>query len=229
DYFLVQTEGQLATSTPMVGGSQTSNASSGSLTSDTTPPVITLLGDNPVRLSVGGTFVEPGVTIVDDVDGTLSTYVTYVNGIEQPDAASVIDTSSETTYIITYSATDQRGNGVTATRSVIVGSDTTSSTTTTTTTSADTIAPVVTLVGEAALQITVGDTFTDLGATASDDVDGDLTANIAVTGSVDTAIAGSYSLTYSATDKAGNIGSASRMVTVVAAPAAGAASSTPAS
>jgi len=36
------------------------------------------------------------------------------------------------------------------------------------------------------------------------------------TGSVDTATAGLYTLTYTATDSAGNIGSASRLVTVIA-------------
>ncbi|MFA5998244.1 MAG: immunoglobulin-like domain-containing protein [Candidatus Paceibacterota bacterium] len=204
DYFLVQTEGQIATSTPSVSG--TISQSGGT---DVTPPVITLLGDNPMHLSVGGTFVEPGITITDDVDGAISVYVAYVNGVEQPDVASVIDTSSQTTYIITYKATDQRGNFSTVTRSVIVGS-------TSSTASSDTTAPVVTLVGEAATQLTVGDTFTDLGATALDDVDGDLTASIVVSGAVDTATEGSYSLTYAATDAAGNIGSASRLVSVVA-------------
>ena len=76
--------------------------------------------------------------------------------------------------------------------------------------------PVVTLTGDAALQITVGDTFTDPGATAFDETDGDLTAHINVSGAVDTATAGLYTLTYSATDAAGNTGSASRVVTVVA-------------
>ncbi|MHB8710432.1 MAG: immunoglobulin-like domain-containing protein [Minisyncoccota bacterium] len=101
-------------------------------------------------------------------------------------------------------------------------SPTTSSTTTTTNTAstADTMPPVVTLVGDAAMQITVGDSFTDPGATALDDVDGDLTAKIKETGAVDTATAGLYTLTYSATDAAGNIDSVSRVVTVVAAPVA---------
>jgi hypothetical protein len=67
------------------------------------------------------------------------------------------------------------------------------------------------------MSLVVGDTFTDLGATAADDVDGDLTAKIVKTGTVDTATAGSYSLTYSATDAAGNTGSAGRLVTVTAA------------
>ncbi|MDD2657325.1 MAG: DUF5011 domain-containing protein [Candidatus Pacebacteria bacterium] len=212
DYFLVQTEGQIATSTPAVGGSLTS-AQSASQTSSTAP-VITLLGDNPVRLSVGGSYIEPGVSVSDG-----SPVVTYVDGIEQADPASAVSTSVETTHILTYKATNAAGNFATVTRSVIVGSAATNTTSTASTTaaSADTTAPVVTLSGSAALELTAGGTFTDPGATASDDVDGDLTAKIVVTGSVDTATAGSYQLTYNATDAAGNTGSVSRLVTVVAA------------
>jgi hypothetical protein len=80
----------------------------------------------------------------------------------------------------------------------------------------DTTAPVVTLVGDAATQITAGSAFTDPGATATDNVDGDLTNHINVSGTVDTAIAGLYTLTYSVTDAAGNTGTASRAVSVVA-------------
>jgi hypothetical protein len=82
----------------------------------------------------------------------------------------------------------------------------------------DTVPPVVTLVGDAAMQITTGDTFTDPGATATDNVDGNLTTHIIVSGTVDTATAGLYTLTYSATDAAGNTGTASRTVSVVAPP-----------
>jgi len=92
---------------------------------------------------------------------------------------------------------------------------------------ADTIAPVVTLVGDAALQITVGDTFTDPGATASDDTDGDLTSSIVETASPEVQLPVSsfqspdlYTLTYTATDAAGNVASVSRVVTVIAPPPA---------
>ena len=85
--------------------------------------------------------------------------------------------------------------------------------------SVDTTSPVVTLTGAAAMQTSEGQTFTDPGATAGDVVDSDLTAKIAVTGAVDTATAGLYTLTYSATDAAGNTGSVSRVVTVAAPPA----------
>ena len=151
-----------------------------------------------------------------------SPVITYVNGIEQEASAATIDTSSETTYIITYSASDVAGNLATVIRSVIVGGggvvasgDESGA--------GDTTSPVVTLIGEAAMEITVGGTFTDPGATALDpSTDGsgqatDLTAAIVVTGAVDTATEGLYTLTYTATDTAGNIGTVSRVVTVIAA------------
>ena len=217
DYFLVQTEGQIATSTPAgVAGSLTS--------SDSVAPVITLLGDNPMHLAVGGTFIDPGITVVDNADGVIGTYSTFVDGIEQPADASTVTTTSETTHIITYKATDAAGNIATTMRSVIVG--TTSVGSQTSQNSTDVVPPVVTLVGAAALELTVGGTFTDPGATALDAVDGDLTASIAVTGAVNTAVEGSYTLTYTAIDKASNTGSVSRLVTVIAAPAAGAATTT---
>ncbi|MFZ2983807.1 MAG: immunoglobulin-like domain-containing protein, partial [Minisyncoccia bacterium] len=214
DYFLVQTEGQIATSTPDVvqGVSQSSGP-------DTVAPVITLLGDNPLHISVGGTFAEPGVTVVDAVDGT-DPYLTFINGIEQVASEATIDTSSPTTYLITYQATDAAGNLATAMRSVIVGNPdgtvVAEPEPEPTPVSTDTLAPVVTLIGDAALQIIVGDTFTDSGATATDDTDGDLTTSIAVTGAVDTAVEGLYTLTYSATDAALNTGASSRVVTVLA-------------
>ncbi len=218
DYFLVQTEGQIATSTPSSTVSQGSSVSQ-SNGPDTVPPVITLLGDNPVRVSVGGAFIDPGITVTDNVDSTVP-YITFVNGVEQP--ISSIDTGSETTYIITYSATDTAGNFSTATRSVIVGGTASDpqvpvldgTLSTSTPVSSDTIPPIVTLVGAAAMQIGEGQTFTDPGATATDAVDGDLTAKIVPTGTVDTVVAGLYTLTYSATDAAGNVGTASRVVTV---------------
>ena len=89
---------------------------------------------------------------------------------------------------------------------------------------ADITPPAVTLNGAAALELAVGDTFTDPGATAIDDVDGDITAQIVVTGAVDTGTAGLYTLTYTATDTAGSSASVSRVVTVVA-PAASSTSS----
>ncbi|NVJ61580.1 MAG: collagenase [Gammaproteobacteria bacterium] len=68
-------------------------------------------------------------------------------------------------------------------------------------------APVITLKGQASITITLGDTFVDPGATATDNNDGDLSESIIVTGIVDTNVTGEYILTYQVSDDAGNAAS----------------------
>ena len=68
----------------------------------------------------------------------------------------------------------------------------------------DSIAPVITLLGDAAVSIEVGDTYIDAGATAKDNYDGDITSNIVTVSNVDTAIVGSYTVTYDVSDASGN-------------------------
>ena len=82
---------------------------------DDTPPVITLNGANPDSVPVGSTYVDPGYSCADGVDGTLT-----------PTITSTLDTSMPGTYTITYTCTDSSGNASTATREVIVvGADNT--------------------------------------------------------------------------------------------------------
>ena len=78
----------------------------------------------------------------------------------------------------------------------------------------DTTPPVITLIGSANVSVTQGDNYTDEGATATDNVDGDLTSSISVSGNVDTASIGNYTLTYSVSDSSGNSTSATRNVEV---------------
>jgi hypothetical protein len=77
----------------------------------------------------------------------------------------------------------------------------------------DTTAPVVTLSGSSSSTIPINGSFSDPGATATDNEDGTLTPT--VSGSVDVTTEGTYTLTYSATDAAGNTGTATRTVTIV--------------
>lgn len=83
----------------------------------------------------------------------------------------------------------------------------------------DTTPPVLTLNGDNPLTINKGSEFTDPGATATDNIDGDLTSQITVDGYVDTNTIDSYALVYSVTDAAGNTANARRTVNVVAVPA----------
>ena len=64
--------------------------------------------------------------------------------------------------------------------------------------------PVITLNGDAVIEIYMGSTFVDPGATAYDEEDGEITNSIQVSGSVDTNTHGTYVLAYNVTDSDGN-------------------------
>lgn len=68
----------------------------------------------------------------------------------------------------------------------------------------DTVAPVITLNGAAQMSVIQNQTFTDPGAQATDNVDGNISNQIMVTGSVDTTTLGTYTLRYNVQDAAGN-------------------------
>ena len=74
------------------------------------------------------------------------------------------------------------------------------------------LVPTVTLNGPAAMTLDYNTPFTDPGASALDSCGGSLPVTAA--GAVDVLAAGTHTLTYSATDAAGQTGSVSRLVTV---------------
>ena len=81
------------------------------------------------------------------------------------------------------------------------------------TTLTDSVGPIITLLGASTITHQLGDTYTDAGATATDAVDGTIT--VTTSGSVDVNTAGTYTLTYSALDAAGNTAvEVTRIVTV---------------
>jgi hypothetical protein len=146
-------------------------------------PVITLIGDAIINMYVGDQFTDPGATASDAEDGDLSASI-VVGG-------DVVDNGVAGTYVITYNVTDL--NGLAAeevSRTVNVAPD---------------LAPVITLNGDAAVTLQLGDAYADAGATAVDDRDGDLTGDIVVGGdTVDTSTIGTYVITYNVVDSAGN-------------------------
>ena len=108
-------------------------------------------------------------------------------------------------YYVLYSVTDAAGNSAAPEyREINVRA-------------ADTTAPVITLIGSTVIELTVGDTFTDQGATATDNVDGDLTSSITSTSTVNTSVVGFYYVLYSVTDAAGNSAAEYREINVRAA------------
>jgi hypothetical protein len=79
----------------------------------------------------------------------------------------------------------------------------------------DVTPPTLTLLGEPTVSILINDTYTDAGASAMDDVDGNVTSRIVAESNVDTKTLGIYTVTYSVTDLAGNAAnSVSRTVNV---------------
>jgi len=78
----------------------------------------------------------------------------------------------------------------------------------------DRTAPEITLLGAAEMTVPSGAAFVDPGATATDDIDGDLTAEITTSGNVNTTVVGSYTVSYTVSDRASNTSQVSRKVTV---------------
>lgn len=80
----------------------------------------------------------------------------------------------------------------------------------------DTTAPVVTLNGASSITLSLNSgAWTDLGATASDDEDGTTTVTSdASSTNPNVNQIGTYTITYSSTDAAGNVGTAVRTITV---------------
>jgi len=78
----------------------------------------------------------------------------------------------------------------------------------------DSIAPILTLKGDSNITITKGDIYLELGAFAEDNVDGNITNLIKITGEVNTNTIGNYTITYSITDNAGNTSIGYRYITV---------------
>ena len=160
-----------------------------SITVDTEAPVFVVPGDIIAEAtSTAGAFVPFAVTANDVVDGPT------VPSCE-PTANSLFAFGTTT---VSCTATDSQGNATSTSFSVSVR---------------DTTSPTLALLGNTALTLTKGDTFSEPGYTASDSVGGDLSLQVVVSGSVDTALVGEYTLRYSVSDSAGN--TANEMVRTV--------------
>ena len=68
----------------------------------------------------------------------------------------------------------------------------------------DTSPPVITVIGTNPVNVNKDSTYQDEGATATDNVDGNITANIVVANPVNTSVIGAYTVRYNVSDAAGN-------------------------
>jgi prepilin-type N-terminal cleavage/methylation domain-containing protein len=81
--------------------------------------------------------------------------------------------------------------------------------------SADLVPPVITLNGEKIVNVFVGETYSDAGATALDNIDGDLTDRIVVEGTVNPNVPGTYVITHYVIDNSGNEAAVTRTINVI--------------
>lgn len=158
-------------------------------TATNTPPIILGAG-SPLVISLGATssldvLARAGVTATDTEDGDITSHI-VITGLD------TIATSSVGTTTISYNVVDSGGLAA-PTVDRLVSVETVSATNT---------KPVITL-SRSTLNLNVGDAFNPLTAgiaTANDAEDGDITANIQATSTVNTALAGTYSVIYSVQD-----------------------------
>ncbi len=153
---------------------------------DKTAPKITLKGDAELTVSGMKLYSEAGFTAADEIDGDLTEKVTTE---EKKDGDNVV---------ITYKVKDMSGNEAKATRKITVK---------------DIVPPVITLNGEAEAE-TYDAYWTDPGATAADDLDGDVSDKIVVASDSVEAKEGTFSFYYTVSDAAGNEVKEKRTLTV---------------
>ena len=107
--------------------------------------------------------------------------------------------------IITYLVKDTTGNTTKVKRTII---------------KEDKTAPVITLKQGSTITLYLNETWKDPGYTAIDNCDSDITNKVETSGNVNTKKLGTYKITYSVTDEAGNVAKIERTVKVVNRPVA---------
>lgn len=146
----------------------------------------------------------PVITLVSDPEHYTSPVGTYqeegftaIDNYDGDITANVV--KEEKDGMVYYKVTDTSGNEATAERTIIYK---------------DVIAPVITLKGGQNVTVYVGGSYSEPGFSATDECDGDLTANVKVEGSVNSQQVGTYQVVYTVTDAEGNEGKIVRTVKV---------------
>ena len=139
-------------------------------------PYLKLLGNNPDTIDVGDTYFDPGFLTYDSCSGI---YDTIIN--------NMLKNKFLGKYQIQYQVMDMAGNIASVLRDVYV---------------IDRIPPAINLIGKSVDSVRVFTTWSDPGASATDNYDKKL--SITISGNVDVAKTGTYVLKYSVSDSCGN-------------------------
>lgn len=155
---------------------------------NTAKPEIHLIGAEEISLNLGETYEEQGAEAKLNEEKLT------------PEIMGEVDTNIPGEYTIRYTVANKKGkNETTVERRVLVK---------------DNIAPTIELKGEDTIKLLVGDKYEEKGASANDNIDGDLTNNIEILSSVDTSKPENYEIEYRIRDSAGNQATAKRKVIV---------------
>lgn len=146
--------------------------------------MIILKGPSEIKIRKDGEYTEYGAVVIN-------TLTTTIIDIPPSNISGTVNTSVEGTYTITYSYSGASPKS----RKVIVAQAQTIS---------DTTKPVITLLGTSPMTIARGSVFTDPGATATDNLDGNITERIIKSGKVNTNVMGTYYINYDVNDSSGN-------------------------
>lgn len=147
---------------------------------DSTPPTISLVGNNVINLNVFTPYVEYGAIAEDNYDGNLTNNI-LINGI--------VDTNTVGIYELVYSIEDSSLNSASVKRTIHV---------------VDTIAPTLTLLGNSEESIEVFGEYIEKGCIAIDNYNGDISSNIVINHAINTQVLGKYIVQYDVSDSSGN-------------------------
>jgi len=155
---------------------------------DVTAPTVTLNGPSSITLECPGPYNEQGATVTDECDLALSASIT-----------GSVDVHKVGTYTLTYAATDAAGNpSAPVTRTVNM---------------VDTTPPVITLSGDAEITLECPAAYNEPGAVVTDNCEPPPT--LVISGSVNSHMPGTYTITYTATDANGLTSTTTRTVRIV--------------
>ena len=160
---------------------------------DLVKPILTLNGPSVLRMEVNTPYIEPGVTASDNLEGNISGKYQVLGSVNVNQVGY---------YELKYYVSDLYGNtSDTVVRIVQVEINQTG--------------PRITLNGSDTMRVGVFATFTDPGATATDNLGNNISNQVVRTGNLDLTQLGYYTLTYTIQDAFGFVANRQRVVQVI--------------